>query len=294
MIPDVARHRASLDRTVRCGVPGDPALLRRFGHLLDVVAGLDSCVLALSGGVDSCLLLQVASRLIGERCLAVTGDSEAVPVWDRSDATAAGGAAARHGARWRMVPTRELDDPRYADNPRSRCYFCKSEIYGTLDRIAREEGLRWVVDGTNATDMTATDRPGMAAADAIGVRSPLAEARLTKADVRTIARAIGMRGWDRPASACLSSRIPFGAAITPQRLRRVEAAELSVRALGYRQVRVRDLGERARVEVDAHEVPRLQADAARIDRALREVGFDRWSAGIYSGTGAGDRDDARS
>jgi pyridinium-3,5-biscarboxylic acid mononucleotide sulfurtransferase len=244
-------------------------------------------VLALSGGIDSSFLLHVTSRILGRRCLAVTAESAALPTWDRADARYAGDAAAEQGTEWRIVATRELDDPRYARNPRSRCFFCKAEVYGALDRIRRSEGLACVVDGTNATDMTASDRPGTAAADALGVRSPLAEAGLTKEDVRALAFALGMKDWDRPASACLSSRIPYGVRITPERLRRVESAELGIRALGFSQVRVRDLGARARIEVGPSEVERLIAERA-VDEIVRDVGFVDWVGAVYAGGGAGD------
>lgn len=256
--------------------------------MLDVVVGLRSCVLALSGGIDSSFLLHVTSRILRRRCLAVTADSAALPAWDRADAREAGTAAATVGAGWRVITTRELDDPRYAQNPRSRCFFCKAEVYGALDRIRRTEDLAWVVDGTNSTDAAASDRPGMAAAEGLAVRSPLAEASLTKEDVRLLARSLGMKDWDRPASACLSSRIPYGVRITPERLRRVESAELGVRALGFAQVRVRDLGTRARIEVDAGEIDRLLAQSERVDEVVRGVGFAGWMAATYAGTGAGD------
>ena len=276
---------------VRLGLRSEDSALARFERLVEIVGGLDSCVLALSGGIDSSFLLVVGSRLLGSRCLAVTADSAALPAWDRASAQAAGTSAATDGAAWRVVPTRELDDPRYAMNPRSRCYFCKAEVYGTLDRIARSEGYAWVVDGTNATDLTATDRPGVAAAAELAVRSPLAEAGLTKDDIRRLARALAMPDPDRPASACLSSRIPHGVRITPERLRRVESAELDIRALGFGQVRVRDLGDRARVEVEAGELDRLRAASVVVGAAIRSAGFDGWFAAAYAGGGAGDAAD---
>ena len=277
-----------LDRRVRRELPDGAPVLDRFERLLDIVAGLESCVLALSGGIDSSFLLHVTSRILGPKCLAVTADSAAVPEWDRADAREAGAAAAEAGTGWRVVTTRELDDPRYALNPRSRCFFCKTEVYGALDRIRRTEGLAWVVDGTNATDAAASDRPGIAAAEGLAVRSPLAEAALTKEDIRLLARSLGMHDWDRPASACLSSRIPYGVRITPERLRRVESAELGVRALGFAQVRVRDLGTRARIEVGADELARLESHRERVDDVVRGVGFAGWMAAAYTGTGAGD------
>lgn len=277
-----------LERDVRQALADDASAADRFSRLLGLVAGLESCVLALSGGIDSSFLLHVASRMLGPRCLAVTADSPALPEWDRSDARVAGAAAAEVGAGWRVVATRELDDPRYAQNPRSRCFFCKTEVYGTLDRIRRAERLAWVVDGANATDLAATDRPGLAAAEDLAVRSPLAEAGLTKDDVRQLALALGMKDWDRPSSACLSSRIPYGARITPERLHRVESAELGIRALGFTQVRVRDLGARARVEVEAGDVERLLAETNQVDEVVLGVGFAGWSPATYAGGGAGD------
>ena len=271
---------------------GDPIAIERFEHLLQIVEGLGSCVLALSGGIDSSFLLAVASPLLGERCLALTGDSAAVPAWDRADAAVAAGEAERHGAHWRMVPTKELDDPRYAHNPRSRCYFCKLEVYGAAAAIATAEGYAWVVDGTNASDTERHDRPGMTAASELHVRSPLAEAGITKDQLRGLARSLGISGWDRPASACLASRIPFGERITADRLRRVEAAELALRALGFRQVRVRDFGSHARVEVEAVELTELQSRSGDVQTRLVELGFESWSSAAYAGTGAGDSPNA--
>jgi uncharacterized protein len=265
-----------------------PAALERFERLLEIVGELGSCVLALSGGIDSSFLLAVASPLLGERCLAVTGDSAAVPAWDRADAVAAADDASRHGARWRTVPTKELEDPRYARNPRSRCYFCKLEVYGAASAIAKSEGYAWVVDGTNATDAQRDDRPGMTAASELGVRSPLAEAGLTKEQLRSLARAIGVEGWDRPASACLASRIPFGEHITAARLRRVESAELALRAMGFRQVRVRDFGSHARVEVEADELAELGRLSLDVETSLVGLGFESWAPSAYAGYGAGD------
>lgn len=276
-----------LRRQVGATIPEAEPLLARFDRLLEVVEEIGSCVLALSGGLDSTFLLEVTSRVLGDRCLAVTAESAALPAWDRADARRAGASAGDRGASWRVVATRELDDPRYTMNAPSRCYFCKAELFGRLGEIAREEGLAHVIDGTNATDAGAADRPGMAAGAALGVRSPLAEAGLGKDDVRALARALGMPDWDRPASACLSSRIPYGVRITPERLHRVEQAELGIRGLGFSQVRVRDFGETARVEVDGPEVERLLASRAAVDVAVRSVGFAAWTAATYAGRGAG-------
>jgi uncharacterized protein len=285
-------RRTLLERARSGPAAGDPVVIERFECLLEIIEGLSSCVLALSGGIDSSFLLAVTSPLLGERCLALTGDSAAVPAWDRADAAVAAGEASRHGARWRTVPTKELDDPRYAHNPTSRCYFCKLELYGAASAIARAEGYAWVVDGTNASDTQRVDRPGMTAASELLVRSPLAEAGITKDQLRGLARSLGIEGWDRPASACLASRIPFGERITADRLRRVEAAELALRALGFRQVRVRDFGSHARVEVEADELTILEGRSADVRTRLVELGFESWSSAAYAGTGAGDSPNA--
>jgi pyridinium-3,5-biscarboxylic acid mononucleotide sulfurtransferase len=226
--------------------------------------------------------------LLGERCLALTAESAAVPAWDRADAAIAAADASRNGTPWRTIPTKELDDPRYADNPRSRCYFCKTEVYGAAAAIASSEGYAWVVDGTNASDTQRTDRPGMIAAAELAVRSPLAEAGITKDQLRGLARSLGIEGWDKPASACLASRIPFGETITAERLRRVETAEIALRALGFRQVRVRDFGGHARVEVEPQDLERLDDRAADVEIRLQAAGFATWAPATYVGMGAGD------
>jgi len=281
--PALELHRQVLEARLEV-----PELVGRFDRLLAIVADIDSCVLALSGGIDSSLMLEVASRILGSRCVAVTAESAALPAWDRADAERAGVTAESHGASWRVIETRELEDSRYAANSRSRCFYCKSEVYGRLAEIARETGLACVIDGTNATDAASSDRPGMAAGATLGVRSPLAESGLTKDDVRTLAQALGMIDWDRPSSACLSSRIPHGVRITPELLRRVEEAELGVRGLGFSQVRVRHLGDTARVEVDRSEVDRLHASRVGVDLVIRAAGFAAWTSAEYVGHGAGE------
>ena len=281
-------RRALLELARSGPAAGDPVAIERFERLLDIVGGLGSCVLALSGGIDSSFLLAVASPLLGRRCLALTAESAAVPAWDRADAAVAAGEASLHGAVWRTIPTKELDDPRYAHNPRSRCYFCKLEVYGAASAIGKAEGYACVIDGTNASDTQRHDRPGMTAGSELGVRSPLAEAGITKEQLRVLARSLGVAGWDKPASACLASRIPFGELITADRLRRVEAAELALRALGFRQVRVRDFGSHARVEVEAAELVELQNRSTDVQTLLGELGFENWSPAAYSGNGAGD------
>jgi uncharacterized protein len=260
-----------------------PALSRLRG----IVSDLGSCVVALSGGLDSSVLLEVSAAELGDRCLAVTADSVALPAWDRDDAAAAANRARMRGARTLVIETHETDDPRYARNQRLRCFYCKAGLFGELRAVADREGYRWVIDGTNASDLAADDRPGVIAARQLGVRSPLAEAGLSKEEVRAVARELRLPDPDRPSSACLASRIPFGSQITTERLRRVETAELAVRTLGFRQVRVRDLGRTGRVEVDEKELDRLRAIGGRVRDALALAGFPEVQFGAYRGHGAG-------
>jgi uncharacterized protein len=260
-----------------------PALARLRG----IVAELGSCVVAFSGGLDSTVLLQVAAAELGERCLAVTADSPALPSWDRAAAAAVADRVSALGAQARVIRLDPGADPRYTRNQRLRCYYCKAALYAELRAIADRERYRWVVDGTNSSDLAADDRPGTLAARALGVRSPLAEAGLSKENVRSLAQELGLPHPDRPSSACLASRIPFGSPITPERLRQVEAAELAVRALGFRQVRVRDYGQVGRVEVDEGELARLRAAEEPVRRALAQAGFRGIVIAAYRGRGAG-------
>jgi uncharacterized protein len=167
-----------------------------------------------------------------------------------------------------------MDDPRYAANPSNRCYFCKSELWTRLSSVAREHGLRTVLDGSNADDV-GDHRPGAVAADENAVRSPLLEAGLTKAEIREWSHELGLPTWDQPAAPCLASRLPYGLAVTPERLRQVEAAELALRALGFRDFRVRHHGDVARLEVHPAEIARVAEHRAAIHAAVLDAGFRR-------------------
>jgi uncharacterized protein len=231
-----------------------------------------SVVIGYSGGVDSVFLAKVAVDVLGPgRVLAVTGKSESVASWMEDTAR---DVAHRFGIPWLEVETREVQDPRYAANPSNRCYFCKSELWGRLTGIARERGLRAVLDGSNADDV-GDHRPGAVAAEENAVRSPLLEAGLTKAEIRAWSRELGLPTWDQPAAPCLASRLPYGIAVTPERLRQVEAAELALRALGFRDFRVRHHGEVARLEVHPSELARVPGHRVAILAAVREAGFRR-------------------
>lgn len=237
----------------------------------EIVRGTGGCVVAFSGGVDSAVVAALAREVLGNRVIAVTGDSESLAAREREDARR---VAVFTGVRHRFIRTKELSDGRYAENPPDRCFYCKDELYSRLFEIAREEGLTAVVDGQNADD--ASDyRPGSEAARRHAVRSPLKEAGLSKAEVREIARARGIPIWDKPASPCLASRFPYGTRITAELLDRVDSAEIFVRSLGFRDVRVRARGRSATVEVEPGGVARLvkPALAVPVIEALQGMGF---------------------
>jgi uncharacterized protein len=232
---------------------------------------LGSVVVAYSGGVDSAFLAVIAARVLGDRSLCITADSPSYP--DRHRDLAIGTARA-FGLRHEMVHTSELDNPDYRANPANRCYYCKHELYGRLTAVARARGFAAVVDGSNADDR-GDYRPGRQAAREFGVLSPLDEADLSKDEIRALARDAGMTTWDEPASACLSSRIPYHSEVTEAKLRTIEAAEGVLRTLGFRVFRVRHHDAIARLELGRDEMARaLEPDvAAEIDRALRALGY---------------------
>ena len=245
----------------------------RIAELRARLAELDRAVVCFSGGVDSGYLLAEAAGVLGGRATALTAVSPSLAPEERAGAQ----DLARHlGVGHVLVETRELDDARYASNPVNRCYFCKNEVYSVAVAEAARLGAAHVVDGFNADDR-GDHRPGRRAAREQGVRSPLDEAGFGKADVREAARRLGLPVWDKPALACLSSRFPYGTAITPERLTRVAAAERALRELGFRVCRVRFHEATARIEVEPHEIPRLRGAGVRAEvvRRFRDAGFAR-------------------
>ncbi|MET0399752.1 MAG: ATP-dependent sacrificial sulfur transferase LarE [Longimicrobiaceae bacterium] len=248
------------------------ALQEKRERLRTILRECGSVAVGYSGGVDSVFLARVATDVLGrDNVLAVTGKSDSVPSWMEDTARE---VAERFGIPWLEVPTDEVSDPRYAANPSNRCYFCKTELWGKLGEVARGRGLRVVLDGSNADDV-GDHRPGAMAASENGVRSPLLEAGLTKDEIREWSRELGLPTWDQPAAPCLASRLPYGLAVTPGRLRQVERAESGLRALGFRDFRVRHHGDVARLEVAAAERARVAPLRAEVARVVREAGFAR-------------------
>jgi uncharacterized protein len=230
-----------------------------------------SALIAFSGGVDSTLVLKFAVDVLGERAVALTALSASVAPDEANEARE---LAQRIGAKHVVVDSKELEDPRYAANPTNRCYFCKSELYSITDTHKASLGLAVVLDGFNADDKK-DHRPGHQAAREHQVRSPLAEAQLTKAEVRAWSHRLGLPTWDKPQMACLASRLPYGTQVTVERLRQIGAAEKAVRALGFVNFRVRYHQDLARLEVSAEELPRLMDAEARdaVNRAIKAQGF---------------------
>lgn len=232
---------------------------------------MGSVIVAYSGGVDSAYLAWLAASELGDRALAVTGESPSYPDFQRQDALA---VVEKFSLRHEFIITDEIADPNYQANPVNRCYFCKHELFSKLGQLATERGYAWVCDGNNADD-AGDYRPGRQAASELSVRSPLLEAGLTKEEIRLLSRRVELPVWDRPASACLSSRIPYGMPVTIEKLSKIERGEAILRAHGFQQMRVRHHGELARIEISPEELPgALNLELMqKLNEQFRTLGF---------------------
>jgi uncharacterized protein len=244
----------------------------KLERLRSILGAMESIAIGYSGGVDSTLLLRVAVDVLGPRAVAMIGRSETYPTREFEEAVT---LARGMGARFIVVRTEETDDLKFSENPPDRCYYCKTELFGKLELLARQEGLRWIADGT-ITDDLGDFRPGLKAKSQRNVRSPLLEAQLSKAEVREISKFLGLSTWDKPAFACLSSRFPYGTGISRENLTRVDQAESFLRDLGFRFFRVRfHDASTARIEVGAEEIHRFVDGDLRtmVVTQLKGLGF---------------------
>jgi uncharacterized protein len=244
---------------------------RKWEHLKTLLHDMHLAVLAYSGGVDSSLLLRAAAEVMGPHVIAVTAVSETYP---SGELLAAQEFARTLGITHKVLHTKELASEAFLSNTPDRCYHCKKELFAKLRGMAETEGIAFVIEGSNTDDLK-DHRPGRKAAKEFDVRSPLVEAGISKAEVRELARMLNLPVWDKPSLACLSSRIPYGTRITAGMLRTIQSAEDHLRALGFRQVRVRHHGETARIEIERADFRRLLDDGAAeaITEAFKKLGF---------------------
>lgn len=244
---------------------------RKLQQLRTVFTQMEQALIAYSGGIDSTLVAKIAYDVLGDRALAVTAVSPSLLPEELEDAQV---QAAQIGIRHELVQTQEMDNPNYTSNPVNRCYFCKSELHDTLKPLALERGYPFVIDGVNADDLQ-DYRPGIQAAKERGAISPLAEAGISKAEVRQLSQQLNLPWWDKPAQPCLSSRFPYGEEITIAKLQRVGRAEVHLRKLGWSNLRVRSEGDTARIELPPAQIKEFvtKTDLESVVEAFQALGF---------------------
>lgn len=245
--------------------------MRILGKLRKIIEKMESILIAYSGGVDSTFLLAIAKQVLGKKVLAVIAKS---PTFPKQELTSAIQIARKMGVRHQVLETREIDNPKFNMNPADRCYWCKKELFSRLVLLAKKNKIKHVADGSNADDLI-DYRPGAKALKELGIRSPLQEAGLAKKEIRKMSKKMGLPTWNKPAMACLASRVPYRQKITLARLKKIEKAENFIRSFGALQCRVRDYGKIASIEVDRKHINTINKIAARgiIGKYFNRIGF---------------------
>ena len=242
----------------------------KFKKLKDILKNMDSVLVAYSGGLDSTFLLKVASDVLQNKVLAVTATS---PTYPKEELIFAKKMTKSIGARHKIIRTSELKDKNFISNPPDRCYFCKKELFSRLKKLARRYKLKFVIDASNASDRK-DFRPGNRAKDELNIRSPLQEAGLNKEDIRGLSRSLGLATWNKPSLACLASRIPYGRRISQRILGRINQAEVFLKNMGFRQIRLRDYDGLCRIEVFKKDISRIFDKRDLIIRRLKRLGYN--------------------
>ena len=260
------KERSRSKRVIVTQLPG------KHKKLKEILKSYGDLLVAYSGGVDSSLLLKVAHDVLGKKVLAVIAESK---TYTKEEGDSAVKFAKKLGVRYQVIHTNEFDDERFVLNPPERCYYCKKELFSKLSGIAKKEGIKHVADGSNVSDLS-DYRPGAKALKEYGVKSPLRDAGLTKEDIRKLSKELKIPAWNKPALACLASRIPYGTKITSEILEKIEKGERFLRGLGLKQVRVRHHGNLARIEVDKCDLASLVEDGTsdEIDKKFKSLGYN--------------------
>lgn len=244
---------------------------QKYQKLKDSIKKLGSAIVAFSGGIDSTLVLKIAHEVLGDKVVAITADSPSLP---RRELEETKRIAKNIGAKHIIINTEETQNEEYLKNPSNRCYHCKSELYTRLKGVSKQLNIKNILNGTNFDDL-GDYRPGLKAADENNVVSPLKDAKLTKKDVRELAKHLGLEIWDKPSSPCLSSRVPYGQEITLKKLSMVEKAESFIRDFGIKELRVRHFGNSARIEVNENDKPIVNSNLSLIQKKFNEIGFNK-------------------